>query len=478
MPTVLRHMYRHNHSGELVVRQSDFLCKIIINHGNIVNVQSDNPQHMFGHYLVSKGVLTRATLERLLPKTEKGRPLGFLVEREKDIPREKIRQALIDLHAQILSMTLLLVEGAYSLLEMEQQEIGQPLTSNANLIFHAGRHLNDTERMLVLLGGEDLYLVFSRDPLLLFQELLLYPEEFFYISRLQDFTRVGDYLRLFPDKRDLIVRMLFGLVACGVLELVRKDEALEEQYRREEFGRDALDVLNLQKEHDEGSEGEYLEEVSRILERVRTGDFYRILDLPRMATQREVRDKFLDLAKRFHPDNASRGGSQDLKHNLVTITTSIRDAYETLSRTDRKRIYDNTFGKSSKTISAMSNQRQLQLQIAQQNYEKAQEYLSHGENYIAYQMLDQAFRFDPRNRDYLLGLVRLEIQNPRWHHRAVQKLSEYLETHPEDGEVLEMLGDIFMEKGMKTKAREMYQQALKLFQGNKTLERKVKETMK
>lgn len=73
-----------------------------------------------------------------------------------------------------------------------------------------------------------------------------------------------------------------------------------------------------------------------------------MLDIPRESTDKEIRSAFLQLAKKYHPDVNSSPGAEN-------IFSEINEAYETLSSTTKREIYDST-GMSSNE---------------QQNYEQA-----------------------------------------------------------------------------------------------------------
>lgn len=480
MPSVLRHMYTHHKTGDLVVRQESMMCRLHLDQGNILKVMSDDPEYLFGSHLLKHNLISREELTDALSRTREDLPLGQVLIRERNHPSDMILGALVDLHAMILSKTLVLTEGAYMLNVDGMNARVAPVTTNANLIFHSCRYLEDERMMLDILGGADLYLIFSKDPFLLFQNIMLHPEEYFFISRLQDFTRVEDYLRLYPQNRNVIIRMLFGLVSAGVLELVRKDEALEIQFNREESGKSALELMNLYTEEASSESDGFLDRVKEMHERVKSENFYGALGLPKATTQREIREKYHELAKTFHPDQAQRLNCLEVKPMLVTITSVLRDAHETLSFPEKKSLYDRELaGEKSQSSSVKSSgRRSIQLEIAEQNYLRAQDLLAEGENYLAYELLSQAIRFQPKNRDYLIAVTKMEIQNPRWLHRAVRRLMEYVEEHAKDAEILEMLGDLFAEKSMKKKAADCYQKALKVRENDRRLQKKIREMSK
>jgi DnaJ-class molecular chaperone len=63
-------------------------------------------------------------------------------------------------------------------------------------------------------------------------------------------------------------------------------------------------------------------------------DYYKILDVSRQSNQKQIRDAYLQLSKRFHPDT----NRQDL--SFVAKFQIVQEAYETLSQDDRRDEYD------------------------------------------------------------------------------------------------------------------------------------------
>src|SRR5208337_195625 len=63
-------------------------------------------------------------------------------------------------------------------------------------------------------------------------------------------------------------------------------------------------------------------------------DYYSILDVPREASDAEIRRAFRALAKEHHPDSRVAGGSDERDFRLIT------EAYETLKDSNRRAAYD------------------------------------------------------------------------------------------------------------------------------------------
>jgi molecular chaperone DnaJ len=63
-------------------------------------------------------------------------------------------------------------------------------------------------------------------------------------------------------------------------------------------------------------------------------DYYKVLDLPRTATEADVKKAYRRLAMKFHPDR--NPGDKEAEENFKEA----KEAYEVLSETDKRAIYD------------------------------------------------------------------------------------------------------------------------------------------
>lgn len=64
-------------------------------------------------------------------------------------------------------------------------------------------------------------------------------------------------------------------------------------------------------------------------------DFYKTLNVPKGATQDEIKKAYFKLAKEFHPDVNK---APEAKEKFATIN----EAYETLGDEGKRRVYDQT----------------------------------------------------------------------------------------------------------------------------------------
>ena len=75
------------------------------------------------------------------------------------------------------------------------------------------------------------------------------------------------------------------------------------------------------------------------LKRSKTKDYYKVLDLQRDATDREIKSAYRKMTKQHHPDKAHANGVS--KEEAEKKMAAINEAYEVLSDPELKQRYDN-----------------------------------------------------------------------------------------------------------------------------------------
>src|SRR3982750_582011 len=63
-------------------------------------------------------------------------------------------------------------------------------------------------------------------------------------------------------------------------------------------------------------------------------DYYKVLDLPRTATEADIKKAYRRLAMKYHPDR--NPGDKEAEENFKEA----KEAYEVLCETDKRAIYD------------------------------------------------------------------------------------------------------------------------------------------
>ena len=82
--------------------------------------------------------------------------------------------------------------------------------------------------------------------------------------------------------------------------------------------------------------------IDALLELVTSGDYYRMLGLPRDATTKQIKTAYYKTGPRYHPDRYFSRSLGPYKHKIETIFSRLTKAHDTLRYSKRRDAYDSS----------------------------------------------------------------------------------------------------------------------------------------
>lgn len=164
-------------------------------------------------------------------------------------------------------------------------------------------------------------------------------EEMKIVSKLKSICTY-DELVLMPEvDKSLLKKLLFILSATGYLIAAEKgDEVMDEQKK-------AI-VKRVEKKIDELL---YLKEEAKLKDmvyeaylKIKSLNYYDMLDVPRDAGLDVIKAAYTRLAKKYHPDKYTGKHNPDLVNKVTEIFAKLKNAYDTLKDPTLKKEYDYT----------------------------------------------------------------------------------------------------------------------------------------
>jgi curved DNA-binding protein CbpA len=415
---------------ETVVR--DIERSVWFEGGQARAVTSSEESEKLGSWLVAAGLLEPSAMAVSLLRQPEGVLFGTMLVLEGLIEADRLEQELEALAVRIVA-PLLFAEGEYRFdrsgrLPADAATIEM---TTASLVMAAVRALPD-EALEGRTAGDGMYVWTSQDALLRFQSANLQPAEAYVVSRVDGTTTVAQLRRMVGLPARQFDRSLLGLVSAGLVELrgeraPRPCEPVEVQLPHPMASPETdLQRFSPEEQH------EY-ETIVRLVDECRHQDYYKRLGVARRATPEEVRHRYLNLARQFHPDRAAEPHLRSLRRDLVEVTSSLREAFETLANPDARARYDSGLaaeGARGPGVARLDARRdQARHELAAANVKRAGELTRCGDPGMAVQLLDQAARFDPKP-ETLVALARLEFRNPMWVQRALDHLRRAVTLDP------------------------------------------------
>ncbi len=195
---------------------------------------------------------------------------------------------------------------------------------------------------------------------------------------------------------------------------------------------------------------------------------YAILGVPPNATARQIRQRFLALARERHPDRFTgpEKESAEIEFQLVT------EAFNTLSDVERRRQHD-------LMLSQMANVPESdQRQVSRVYVQRAREELKNGNQAQALVNFERATKEDPTDADAWYELAKNLQEDRRSLPRARLAIAKACELEPMRPKYRVLAGDLFAASGQVAEAVESYQKALDWGGADPKIEERLKSLSK
>jgi tetratricopeptide (TPR) repeat protein len=444
LPTRMAQLAAEGATGTLAVDSDDARREIFFVHGEIRAARSNVEGEMLGMWLVGREVISEdeRALTLLAQGTDELSNLGKLL-----VSRGCLSQA--DLERQLQELTLEIIRRAasdphpgfgFTDGKGDPQPDTLPDVTTSQIILIAARKCSDQVAMWDLLGSFDrkVRLKLSLESVL--GQLELTPSEGFILSRLDAARDLSSLKKLSTMPEKEVVASLYALVVAGVVAIddgsidtvavapqpvmapideptgVQIESAIDDSEFDERHREERRNIIRLG------------QEVTRI-------DHYRALGLQQSAGTDQIEKAFGAIRKRYSPKRIDEPHLVDQRANLTAIVDRAREAYELLSDPKARRRYDSVLESVKREQSLAAGPKRPRTDptarktMVEANIRRADQLILMGETYLAIQLLEQACSLDPRPEE-LLKLARLQMRNPLWIGRALDRLRMAVEINP------------------------------------------------
>jgi tetratricopeptide (TPR) repeat protein len=508
VPDLLREIYVGRRTGTLTLARGEQQQRLHFRRGHIVNAHTNVLEERLGEILVRRGLLAEADLARATDiVVREGRRLGEVLTELALIDENGLEDAVAFHVHEMLTKVFLWHEGSFAFEDEPEDEAGQELTlklSTGELILEAVQAVHDPDVVRFSLGDMDRVLALSSDPLLRFQHLTLSPEDGFVLSRVDGVTSAHEIVQMIPLPAERTQRSLLGLLSTGVVEFVglrpsRKTvpTVAVEQPREAKAPAHAAPeppaatppppprppaAVQPPDAIDEKA-AERRREILEAWGELKTRTHFEVLGLSRSVGEAEVKDAYFRLAKRFHPDMHHGASLGDLRDKLEAVFIRLGEAYDVLRDPRKRADYEERLGRSRPKPAAAGGESaggpgtgpepappepppdpEEAARRAEENIRRAAKLVEQEKYWDAIQLLEPSVEVvegKSRLRARVL-LARCYIRNPKWAKSAEATLLAATREEPKAVEPWALLGTIYAEKGLRTRATAMYRKVLEL----------------
>jgi tetratricopeptide (TPR) repeat protein len=217
-------------------------------------------------------------------------------------------------------------------------------------------------------------------------------------------------------------------------------------------------------------------EILDAFESLKKRNHYEVLGISRTAAEGEVKDAYFRLAKRFHPDAHHGESLTDLRDELEAVFIRLGEAYEVLRDARRRTDYEQRLGRpraagepagpgsGAPADAPPSRDLEAEARAAEDALRRAAKLHDAEKYWDAIQLLEPAIEALPpklKTRARVL-LARCNLKNPKWVRRAEETLLATTREDPKAVDAWALLGQVYADKGLSSRAQSMFRKALEL----------------
>jgi len=452
LPTRMAGLAADQSTGTLVIGSEEARREIFFVNGEIRAARSNIEGEMLGMWLVDRQWITEE--ERALTLLAQGADeigtLGHILVKRGCITQSELEAELQELTLEIIRRAASEKMPRFGFMggQGDPQPDTLPNITTSQIILTAARECRDQVAMWDLLGSFDQKVSLQLSIESVLGQLELTPSEGFILSRLDAAKDLSALKHLSTMPEQEVVSSLYALVVSGVVAIdaaVGSDDPTvvsatdpapdpdPVEPTVEEAAGVEIDVGIDESEFEE----RHREERHRIIElaqKVTRIDHYRALGLKPGAGTDQIEKALTVIRKRYSPKRVDEPHLVDQRANLSAIVDRAREAYELLSDPKARRRYDKVLTSVEKAQAETLSTKPrtdpaARAALVKANIARADQLIATGETYLAIQLLEQACSMEPRP-EQLLKLAKLQMRNPLWIGRALDRLRIAVEVDP------------------------------------------------
>lgn len=442
---ILIGLQRNNATGVLKISDRSG-SKIFLKDGDIIFSSSDTQKNRLGEYLFKTQAITMEQYKNYVDVFKKShKKEGAVLVDLKYIKPQNIPHIVRQMSEDIILDLFALEDGDYEFTEgpLPAEEVIPLKLSAANLIFNGIKRISNPQRVLNLMRiNMETVLSFSSDPLDLFQNIEMDPLDKKILSFVNGRNAIKDIVVLTGISADRVLSVLYALLSTRIVDV--EDDEISPEFS-------AADII---KGQGVKVEKEFLKKLNEIHVSYQSLGYYGILGVSKFASTEEIKRRYYEVAKEFHPDKHFLIKSNEVKEKLNAIFSYATSAYSTLMDPNKRVEYD--MGSSNNKPAATDNK-----DMAKTKFAEGRSEFRRGCYQEASQLFGQSVYLDNAigNYHFYYGLSLSKLQR---HREAEKSLTRALECEPSNPEYMTELGYVYLLLNLPRRAKNVFEKALKI----------------
>lgn len=443
---ILIGLQRNNATGVLKISDRSG-SKIFLKDGDIIFSSSDTQKNRLGEYLFKTQAITMEQYKNYVDVFKKShKKEGAVLVDLKYIKPQDIPHIVRKMSEDIILDLFALEDGDYEFTEgpLPAEEVIPLKLSAANLIFNGIKRISNPQRVLNLMRiNMETVLSFSSDPLDLFQNIEMDPLDKKILSFVNGRNAIKDIVVLTGISADRVLSVLYALLSTRIVDV--EDDEISPEFS-------AADII---KGQGVKVEKEFLKKLNDIHGSYQSLGYYGILGVSKFASTEEIKRRYYEVAKEFHPDKHFLIKSNEVKEKLNSIFSYATSAYSTLMDPNKRVEYDMGAFNNNKPSTADNKD------MAKTRFAEGRSEFRRGCYQEASQLFGQSVYLDNAigNYHFYYGLSLSKLQR---HREAEKSLTRALECEPNNPEYMTELGYVYLLLNLPRRAKNIFEKALKI----------------
>jgi len=454
LPKVLAYLNRNRKTGTLIIKTPMFTKKAYLVKGDAIFASSTYEDDRLGEMLIKAGKITMEQYDasvEILKKTGK-RQGAILIELGYLTPKDLFWGVKYQVKEIIYSL-FQLEDAEYEFVEGEipTQEVITLKMSMGNLIYEGVKRIDNWTRIKNELPNADFVLKLSNDPVTLFQDIELGQQDRKMLSIIDGVKTIKELISSSWIGSFEAMKILYVLWSIGVLEVkeIEKEKVIERPEEVEEMV-SPEEILQPVPEEEE----DFRRRVDEIYLNLDSLGENELLGVDGSSDGETIKKNYYRLAREFHPDRYFSSADPSIKDKLTSIFDAITRAYSMLKDESKRKKDVIPPGKVQEEV--VSN-----AQKAEEQFKRGIEEFKNGNFWGAVDSLKWAIKLEPKIAKYWSYLSLSYTKIPNRLKDAEDALLEAIKFDPYNAEHYVNLGMIYIKAGMKKRAYNQFEKALK-----------------
>lgn len=447
LPMILTYLNRNRKTGTLMITTPSFVKRIYLRKGDAIFASSTYQDDRLGEMLIKAGKITLEQYDESvkLLKTTGKRQGAILVELGYLTPKDLFWGVKFQVK-EIIHSLFFLEDAEYEFVEGEipAHEVITLKMSMGKLIYEGVNRIDNWTRIRNEMPYADTVLKLSSDPVSLFQDVELSPQDRKMLSLIDGVQTIKELIDSAWIGSFEGMKILYVLWSIGVLEEKKK---VTEKYEEVEEIVSVQEILQPVSEDEQA----FMKKVDEMYLNLNTLSPYQLLEVDENSDEETIKRNYYKLTREFHPDRYFTSADPSLKDKLTSIFDTLTHAYSELKDNVKKEVLQ-------EEVSTARN--------AEEQFKRGVEEFKKGNFPGAVDSFKAATRLEPENAKYLSYLSLSLTKIPDKLNEAEKALLEAIKLEPDNADHYANLGLIYMREGKKKMSYDQFQKALNIDPGN------------